>query len=56
MTNRPANFAYLPAVERIVLNAYRMYIERIGNPSGPMLDDYSAHIQNHAAWVAETSD
>jgi GNAT superfamily N-acetyltransferase len=54
MTIRPANFADLPAVERIVSDAYRVYVERIGKPPGPMLDDYSAHIRNHAAWVVET--
>ncbi|MDN3278908.1 GNAT family N-acetyltransferase [Frankia sp. RB7] len=56
MIIRRANFADLPAIERIVSDAYRVYIERIGKPPGPMLDDYSAHIRNRAAWVAETSD
>ena len=56
MKIRPASFADLPAIVRIVSDAYRVYIERIGKPPGPMLDDYSAHIRNHAAWVAEISD
>ena len=55
MTIRPASFADLPAVASIVSNAYRGYIERIGKPPAPMLDDYSAHVRNHAAWVAEIS-
>jgi GNAT superfamily N-acetyltransferase len=50
---RQANFADLPAIERIVSDAYRVYIDRIGKPPGPMLDDYSAHVRNRTAWVAE---
>jgi GNAT superfamily N-acetyltransferase len=56
MIIRPANFTDLPAMERIVSDAYRVYIERIGKPPGPMLDDYAAHVRNHTAWVAEVSD
>lgn len=56
MLIRPADADDLPAVERIVADAYRVYIERIGKPPGPMLDDYAAHIRSHAAWVAETDD
>lgn len=37
----------------IVANAYQKYVERIGKPPGPMLDDYSVHVRAHAAWVAE---
>jgi ribosomal protein S18 acetylase RimI-like enzyme len=33
------------AVERIVREAYEIYIERIGKPPGPMLDDYAALIR-----------
>jgi ribosomal protein S18 acetylase RimI-like enzyme len=56
MIIRPANIADLAAIERIVSDAYQVYIERIGKPPGPMLDDYSAHIRNYTAWVAEVSD
>ena len=56
MIIRPANVADLPAIERIVSDAYRGYIERIGKPPGPMLDDYAEHVRNHAAWVTEISD
>ena len=56
MIIRPADIADLPAMERIVSDAYRGYIERIGKPPGPMLDDYSAHIRNHTGWVAEVGD
>jgi GNAT superfamily N-acetyltransferase len=56
MIIRPASVADLAAIERIVSDAYRVYIERIGKPPGPMLDDYSAHVRNHAAWVAEVGE
>jgi ribosomal protein S18 acetylase RimI-like enzyme len=36
-----------------VAEAYTKYIDRIGRALGPMLDDYSAHIRNHTAWVIE---
>jgi GNAT superfamily N-acetyltransferase len=56
MIIRPADIADLPVMERIVSDAYRVYVERIGKPPGPMLDDYSAHVRNHTAWVAEVGD
>jgi GNAT superfamily N-acetyltransferase len=56
MIVRLAKVADLSAIERIVSDAYRVYIERIGKPPGPMLDDYSVHVRNHAAWVAEIVD
>jgi GNAT superfamily N-acetyltransferase len=43
-------------VERIVRDAYGMYIERIGKPPGPMLDDYAALIADGAVSVLEDSD
>jgi GNAT superfamily N-acetyltransferase len=43
-------------VERIVREAYAMYIERIGKPPGPMLDDYAALIADGAVNVLEDSD
>ena len=33
-------------------DAYAGYIERIGKPPGPMLDDYRWHIRAHEAWVS----
>jgi GNAT superfamily N-acetyltransferase len=54
MPIRPADAADLPVVERIVRDAYTKYIERIGKPPGPMLDDYRARIRTHEAWVIET--
>ncbi len=49
---RPADAADLPAVERIVRDAYTMYIARIGKKPGPMLDDYAALIRAQCVWVA----
>ena len=51
MNIRPADVEDFPAIASIVAAAYHKYIERIGKPPGPMLDDYHAHIRNHAAWV-----
>jgi GNAT superfamily N-acetyltransferase len=41
------------AVEAIVHEAYSIYIERIGKPPGPMLDDYGALIADRAVSVLE---
>jgi GNAT superfamily N-acetyltransferase len=43
------------AVEAIVREAYSIYIERIGRPPGPMLDDYAALIADRAVSVLEDS-
>ena len=51
MQIRPADAADLPAVQRIVNNAYTKYIARIGKPPGPMNDDYAALIRAHQVWV-----
>ena len=40
-------------VEAIVREAYSIYIERIGKPPGPMLDDYCALITEGAVSVLE---
>jgi GNAT superfamily N-acetyltransferase len=41
-------------VAGIVLEAYEHYVERIGKPPGPMLDDYAALIGGGAVSVLET--
>jgi GNAT superfamily N-acetyltransferase len=51
MEIRPAGVSDLPAMRRIVAAAYAKYVERIGKPPGPMLDDYGQHVRNHTAWV-----
>ena len=50
---RAATPADAPAVAEIVDQAYRHYITRIGNPPGPMLDDYAARVSEGAVWVLE---
>lgn len=42
-----------PAIEAIVRDAYAVYIDRIGKPPGPMLDDYAALIDAGAVSVLE---
>jgi GNAT superfamily N-acetyltransferase len=41
------------AVRDAVHEAYRHYIERIGKPPGPMLDDYAQRIAAGQTWVFE---
>jgi ribosomal protein S18 acetylase RimI-like enzyme len=50
---RPARSGDRPAVEAIVEAAYGSYIARIGRKPGPMLDDYSALIQQGYVHVLE---
>lgn len=52
MLIRSAVTADRAEVERIVLEAYAPYVERIGRAPGPMLDDYAARIAAHQVWVA----
>src|SRR5947207_15807635 len=44
------------AVEAIVHAAYAIYIERIGKPPGPMLDDYARLIADGLVSVLEDED
>jgi GNAT superfamily N-acetyltransferase len=53
---RGAQPADRAAVERIVRDAYGIYVERIGKPPGPMLDDYAALIADGAVSVLEDDD
>jgi ribosomal protein S18 acetylase RimI-like enzyme len=50
---RPALPADIPAIERIVREAYAPYIARMGRRPGPMDDDYRARVAEHAVWVTE---
>ena len=50
---RAATAADVPAVERIVEDAYRHYIPRMGKLPGPMLDDYLARTSEGVVWVIE---
>jgi GNAT superfamily N-acetyltransferase len=44
------------AVETIVREAYSIYVDRIGKPPGPMLDDYAGLIADDRVSVLETDD
>ncbi len=44
------------AIEAIVQAAYSVYIERIGKPPGPMLDDYAKRIAEGSVTVLEDAD
>jgi ribosomal protein S18 acetylase RimI-like enzyme len=44
------------AVEAIVREAYSIYIDRIGRPPGPMLDDYPALVAAGVVSVLETPE
>ena len=50
---RVATVADVPAIAKIVEEAYRHYIPRIGRPPGPMLDDYAARVSEGVVWVIE---
>jgi ribosomal protein S18 acetylase RimI-like enzyme len=50
---RAAKAADVAAVRSIVDSAYRHYVERIGKPPGPMLDDYATRIADQKVWVLE---
>ena len=50
---RPARPEDAPAMKQCVEAAYEKYIERIGKPPGPMLDDYAEIVRLHTAFVAE---
>lgn len=51
---RPATAADAPAIARCVEAAYSHYIERIGEPPGPMLDDYPQVVRDHRVFVVES--
>jgi GNAT superfamily N-acetyltransferase len=44
------------AVEAIVNAAYAIYVDRIGKPPGPMLDDYASLIADGSVSVLEDPD
>jgi ribosomal protein S18 acetylase RimI-like enzyme len=53
---RRAGPADRAAVEAIVNAAYAVYVERIGKPPGPMLDDYARLIADGMVSVLEDAD
>ena len=50
---RPATDADAAAISECVQAAYQRYVEDIGRPPGPMLDDYGQVVRNHRAYVIE---
>ncbi|MDD9884985.1 MAG: GNAT family N-acetyltransferase [Gammaproteobacteria bacterium] len=50
---RPATAADAESIARCVDAAYRHYIQRIGKPPGPMLNDYAQVVRRHHVFVAE---
>jgi GNAT superfamily N-acetyltransferase len=50
---RPATPADVIAIERVVRTAYAKYVDRIGKPPGPMLDDYAARVAEGGVRVLE---
>jgi ribosomal protein S18 acetylase RimI-like enzyme len=48
---RPARLEDAAAVTACVAAAYRPYVARIGNPPGPMLEDYADVIRQHNVFV-----
>ena len=50
---RPATTADAAAISECVHVAYSHYVERIGAPPGPMLDDYDQVVRDHRAYVIE---
>ena len=50
---RPAQASDAAAITRCVEAAYSPYIERIGEPPGPMLDDYLQVVRDHRVFVVE---
>jgi len=56
MKIRPANKCDVIAISDCVKKAYEHYIERLGKPPGPMLEDYVDTINRHIVYVAELDD
>jgi ribosomal protein S18 acetylase RimI-like enzyme len=50
---RAATATDASAIVEVVDRAYRHYISRIGEPPGPMLDDYVARVSEGTVWVLE---
>jgi GNAT superfamily N-acetyltransferase len=50
---RSATPADVAAIEHVVRTAYAKYVDRIGKPPGPMLDDYAARVDEGSVRVLE---
>ncbi len=56
MNIRVATTSDLTGIADCVKAAYAHYVDRIGKPPGPMLDDYLEVVENHSVFVAEADD
>ena len=52
---RKATEKDLSAVQRIIKQAFSVYLPRMGKKPFPMLDDYAAHITNDSLYVLEVA-
>jgi N-acetylglutamate synthase-like GNAT family acetyltransferase len=43
----------VPAIGALVRDAYERYVERLGRPPSPMLDDHAAYVERGEQWVLE---
>ena len=50
---RPATEADVPRLAELVQSAYGHYVERLGGPPRPMVDDYDAVVRSAEVTVAE---
>jgi N-acetylglutamate synthase-like GNAT family acetyltransferase len=50
---RRAEPSDVPAIERLVHDAFGKYVARIGRPPAPMLADYTAAVATSRVWVIE---
>jgi GNAT superfamily N-acetyltransferase len=50
-TPRPATPADLPAIRRVITEAYTRYLDRMDKPPAPVLTDYGAAIARGEVWV-----
>jgi ribosomal protein S18 acetylase RimI-like enzyme len=53
MRLRPATAADVPRLTELVHAAYGHYVERLGGPPRPMIDDYANVVRDHQVTVAE---
>jgi ribosomal protein S18 acetylase RimI-like enzyme len=55
MRLRPATAADVPRLTELVQAAYGHYVERLGGPPRPLIDDYANVVRDHQVTVAESA-
>jgi ribosomal protein S18 acetylase RimI-like enzyme len=48
---RPASIADLPAIRRVIADAYSRYLDRMDSPPAPMVTDYGPAVSSGQVWV-----